>query len=90
MKVQVLYRPHSEHRARIEEFINNFNSSKSLSVKMDILNIDTREGVSLASLYDITRYPAVMVVRDDGTMQKLWQGVEEIPLVNEVQGYIGV
>jgi len=89
MKVLVLYRPESEHRARIEEFISNFNASNSYSGKLDVINVDTREGVSSASLYDVTRYPAVLVVRDDGIMQKLWQGIEEVPLVNEVQAYMG-
>ena len=89
MKVLVLYRPESEHRRRIEEFVSNFNASNSFSGKLDAINVDTREGISSASLYDVMRYPAVLVVRDDGTMQKLWQGVDEIPLVNEVQAYMG-
>lgn len=90
MKVLVLYRPESDHRARIEEFISNFGANNSFSSKIDVINVDSREGVSVASLYDVMRYPAVLVVRDDGIMQKLWQGIDEIPLVNEVQGYIGV
>lgn len=86
MKVLVLYRPNSEHSRLVDEFIHNYQTSGSSS-KLEVLNIDTRDGTSVASLYDITSYPAIMVLRDDGIMQNLWQG-GELPRVNDVEGYL--
>jgi hypothetical protein len=40
----------------------------------------------MATLYDIVRYPAIMVLRSDGAMQKAWEGIE-LPLIDEVQSY---
>ena len=85
MKVLVLYRLNSEHRRSIEEFVDNLR--KDGSIKVETLNIDTREGISIASLYDITSYPAIMVLRDDGAVQHLWLG-STIPLIDEVKSYI--
>ena len=86
MKVLVLYRPESDHGRAVEEFIHNFNTS-GVSGKLEVIGIDTREGISTATLYDVTRYPAVLVIRDDGALQHSWEGLE-LPLVNDVQGYV--
>jgi thioredoxin-like negative regulator of GroEL len=86
MKVIVLYRPKSEHCEQVEEFINNYTTAGSTS-KLETINIDTRDGNSIAMLYDVTRYPAILVVRDDGILQKLWEGMD-LPRVDDVNGYL--
>lgn len=86
MKVVVLYRPESEHGRQVEEFIRRFKANGSTG-KLETVNIDTREGNSVAMLYDVTQYPAVLVLRDDGILQKLWEGMD-LPGVNDVQGYL--
>jgi hypothetical protein len=50
------------------------------------MNIDTREGGALASLYDIMQYPAIMVLQTDGFVQNIWQG-DPLPLMGDVVGY---
>ncbi|MHB1865131.1 MAG: hypothetical protein ACYCPS_03125 [Candidatus Saccharimonadales bacterium] len=86
MKVLVIYRPNSDHGRLVEEFISNLNSS-GFTGKVEVVNIDSREGSSAATLYDVTRYPAVLALRDDGMLQHLWQGLD-LPLVNEVESYV--
>jgi hypothetical protein len=86
MKVIVLYRPQSEHGHQVEEFIDNYKAAGSTS-KIEIVNIDTRDGNSIAMLYDVTQYPAILVVRDDGMLQKLWEGMN-LPRVDDVEGYL--
>jgi len=86
MKVVVLYRPNSEHGRLVDDFIRNFQARYQAN-KLDILNIDTREGSATASLYDIMSYPAIMVLQTDGSMQKIWQG-DSLPLIDEVAGYV--
>lgn len=86
MKTLVLYRLHSDHGRDVEEFIEDLKKSGA-SIKVEVMNVDTREGMSTASLYDVTRYPAIMVLRDDGILQKLWEGVP-LPMINEVEAYL--
>ena len=88
MKVLVLYRPNSEHGRSIETFIRDFRYQHEDNADLlDVQNIDTRDGVSTASLYDVVQYPAVIILGDDGQMMKSWQG-EDLPLMDEVAGYV--
>lgn len=85
MKVLVLYRPNSEHGRLVEEFIHDFQS-RHQSERLEVLNIDTRDGSAMASLYDVMQYPAILVLQTDGYLQKAWQG-ERLPLMDEVASY---
>ena len=84
MKLLVLYRPQSEHSRKVEEFIHDF--TKVHNKKVESVNIDTREGVAIASLYDIMQYPAVVATSESGSMLQIWTG-EQLPLMNELAGY---
>ena len=84
MKVLVLYRPNSEHRRAVEEFISNFKSDTTVS--LETIDIDSREGSTIATTYDIVQYPAILVMQSDGSLQKMWQGTE-LPPADEVKAY---
>lgn len=86
MKLVVAYRSNSEHARKTEEFIHDFQR-RYPGQTVEVLNIDRRDGDAMAALYDITRYPGVLALRDDGTMNMLWQG-EDLPLIDEVAGYL--
>lgn len=88
MKILVLYRPNSEHSRHIEEFIHNYQAVHDAR-HLEVVNLDTREGAATATLYDIMQYPAIMVVQNDGYVQKLWQG-SDLPLMDEVASYAAV
>jgi hypothetical protein len=85
MKVLVLYRPNSEHGRTVEEFIHDFQRRHG-DKRLEALNIDTREGSAMATLYDVVQYPAVLVMTDDGMIQRSWMG-EMMPLQEEVFSY---
>ena len=54
--------------------------------EIELLSLETVEGAELAKLYDITNYPAVIVTKDDGQIQKIWQDIN-LPLMNELEAY---
>ena len=85
MKVLVLYRPNSEHGRLVEEFIHDFQQ-RYQDARLEVLNIDTRDGSATASLYDVMRYPAILVVQGDGYLQKSWEG-DHLPLMDELVSY---
>ncbi len=88
MKIVVLYRPNSEHERVVEVFIRDFKyQHQAFAAKIDAVNLDTRDGASMATLYDIMQYPAVLAVADDGSLLKMWQG-SSLPLMDEVSGYL--
>ena len=85
MKVVILYRPNSEHGRVVEEFIHDFESRTGVN-QLEVLSIDTREGSATASLYDVMQYPAILVIKSDGYLQKSWEG-EALPLMDELAAY---
>lgn len=86
MKVLLLYRPKSEHERKVEEFMRDF-SKVYPDHTINLLSLDTREGVSTASLYDVMQYPAVLALTNDGHLLKDWQGGGQLPLMGEVAYY---
>lgn len=86
MKVVVLYRPDSEHASATEAFVRDLERMHELADKLEILNIDSREGADLAKLYDIVQYPGILVLNDFGSIVHSWQG-DQFPLLDEVAGY---
>ncbi len=88
MKVVILYRPKSEYATKVEAFVHDYQVRHG-SVKLELLNVDEREGIALVSLYDIMSYPAILALAIDGTLLHMWQG-EQLPLMDEVASYLYV
>jgi hypothetical protein len=85
MNVVVLYRPNSEHARVVETFLHDFKA-RNTTINVEEVNVDQREGIALVSVYDVTRYPAIIAVANNGTVLNMWQG-DDLPLMNEVASY---
>lgn len=79
-----MYRPNSDHSRIVEDFANDLG--RRYSAKIDLISLDTRDGASTASLYDVMQYPAVLALTNDGQLIKDWQGTN-LPLMNEISYY---
>lgn len=85
MKTVIIYRPISEHGRKVDEFVHEL-TGRYPELKVELLDIDARDGNAMATLYDITSYPAIMALHDDGTAANVWQG-SNLPLLQDVAGY---
>ena len=85
MKACILYRSDSEFARIVEEYARDFQHFKGKDI--ELMNLNTREGAAIATLYDILENPALLVIRDDGQLVKDWQG-EHLPLKDELAGYL--
>jgi hypothetical protein len=85
MKVLILYRPRSEHARLVEDFIRDYKNRHEEG-KLEVADIDTRDGSATASLYGIMQYPAVLALRNDGSVLKEWEG-DQLPLMDEIAYY---
>lgn len=85
MKVVVLYHLNSEHAGKVEDYARDYERFKDGKV-VELLSLETVEGATMAKLYDITQYPAVLALADDGSLQNSWQG-EHLPLMGELDAY---
>jgi hypothetical protein len=87
MKVLVLYRPNSEFARQIEEFVHDLRTRHNVDERhLEVLDYDSREGAAIASLYDVTAQPSIVIVGDNGGYVKGWSG-SELPMLDEVAGY---
>ena len=85
MKVYLFYRPRTESEFAAGNFLKLLESGHRPS-PVKLVNVDTREGDSLARLYSIVRYPSVLVTGADGTQVKFWHGA--VPLVDDLIPYL--
>jgi hypothetical protein len=81
-----LYRQNSEQARPVYEFLEILKRRYPGRPIVE-LDIDTREGAAEASLYDVVRYPALLVRSLDGRIQGIWEG-EPLPLIDEVAGLL--
>jgi len=84
MKVAVLYRSNSEQERPVLDFERDYNHVTGR--QLSLLDVNTRDGWAMASLYDIVRYPAVLAIDNNGQLLQLWDG-DNLPLMNEVMYY---
>jgi hypothetical protein len=85
MKVVVLYRPDSEHARIVDDFIRDYKNRHE-GGKIEILDIDSRDGNATATLYGIMQYPAILALRNDGSTLHMWEGAQ-LPMMDEVAYY---
>ncbi|HSX18347.1 MAG TPA: hypothetical protein VLE51_03260 [Candidatus Saccharimonadales bacterium] len=85
MRAVILYHPHSEHGGVVEDYTHEYKRFKNKALQL--VSLETRDGAATASLYDITSYPAILVLSDDGSALKIWQGLP-LPLMNEIEAYL--
>ena len=85
MKLLILYRPDSEHASQLESFVRDFQRQYDAGKHVEMQSINTRDGATTASIYDVVAYPAILALADDGSVLNMWQG--DLPLMDEVAGY---
>lgn len=87
MKLLILYRPNSEHATQVESFVRDFQRQfYEAGKKIELISMDSRDGVAQASLYDIMQFPAILALGDDGALVNSWTGLP-LPLMNDVAGH---
>ncbi|PID31192.1 hypothetical protein CSA80_03905 [Candidatus Saccharibacteria bacterium] len=87
MKTIVLYRPRSEHARKVEAFLRDLQKQHDVDKSsLRILDVDSKEGVEVARIYDVMLMPAIIVTSNDGGYVCSWAG-EELPLMRDVAAY---
>lgn len=87
MKLLILYRPNSEHASEIEAYVRDFQRRfYEAGKKIEMMSMESREGVIKAELYDVLQFPAILALSDDGSVLSSWVGMP-LPLMNDVAGY---
>lgn len=86
MKAVILYHPNQEFGGLAEDFKRDFES-RMKGREIELVSLETVAGADMAKLYDVVRYPAILVISDSGGLQKLWQD-RPLPMIDEVAAYL--
>lgn len=81
----ILYHPKSDHGGRVEDYAHEYHRFHD-DRQLELISLETRQGWDMAKLYDVTRYPAVLAIAQDGSLQKIWQD-DQLPLMRELDTY---
>ncbi len=84
MKVFVLYRDNSDHSRAVTDFARDFEHQTNRQI--ELVDVDSKAGDDKAKLYNITSYPAVIAVKEDGQLLQIWAD-PMLPLIQEVSYY---
>lgn len=85
MRTVIIYHPKQEFAGVVDGFKRDFEA-RFPDKKVQLASLETVEGSELAALYDVVRYPAILVIAENGGLQKLWQD-RPFPLMDEVAAY---
>jgi hypothetical protein len=85
MRTVILYHPRNEFAGVAEDYQRDYERLHQ-GKKIELVSLDTVDGSEMAKLYDVVRYPAILVIANDGVMQNLWQDFPW-PLMDEVAAY---
>jgi hypothetical protein len=87
MRILIFYRPNSEFARGVETFVHDFtNRHSSLADRVELLDYDSREGTELARIHDVLAHPAILLLREDGSLLKDWRQ-DSLPPIDEVANY---
>ena len=87
MLVYIIYKKNSDHERKVEEYVTMFRKIHPQS-QINLLEADSPKGLSFVNLYQITRYPTVLVIRENGEYVNGWLDNEDLPLMDEVFSYL--
>jgi hypothetical protein len=86
MRLVILYHPKSDHIGLVDSYTQDFRRFKGRNIEK--ISLETVEGAEMAKLYDIVRYPALLVIGPDGSLSQQWQGTL-LPLMDQLSYYAG-
>lgn len=85
MRVVIIYRDKSDHARPVLSFLRDLEY-RYPDRKVELIDIDTRDGMAMASLYDVTNYPCILVLSIEGSVLQFWQG-QPLPMIDEVVSF---
>ena len=85
MKILILYKPVSELASSVEAYAREF--SRQTSKQLELVDIESVRGVTLAKLYDILQQPVIVAVQDNGALVDMWLERDSWPTVSELSAY---
>lgn len=85
MKVLIFYKPVSELASSVESYVREFE--RQTGRKLELIDIESKDGITKAGLYDIVQQPAIVALQDDGSLVNTWLERDKWPTISELSAY---
>ncbi len=84
MRIILIGRERSDYGREIRDYIRDF--AHQTGGEIELVDPDSRDGISFCQSYGIRRYPTIIAISDDSQMQQMWSG-KPLPLISELSYY---
>lgn len=85
MRVVCVWKEASEAAREVREWMREFEMRTGMQV--EALDPETREGENFCRAHDVTMYPTLLVVDNDGRVAQEWRGTP-MPMMDAVTAYL--
>jgi len=85
MRVVVITKDNTDYAWTVTDYIRDFQ--RRTGHELQIMDPETRDGVSFCTAYDILQFPTIVALSDSGVMQNQWRGLP-LPTISEVSYYV--
>ena len=81
----VLTKEGTDYARDVATFLRDF--SYQTGHQLEVLDPESPAGISFCETYDILRFPTLVAIAADGTLQQQWSGLP-LPTISEVSYYV--
>lgn len=85
MRVVCISKPRQDYSSAVYEWLGNIE--RLLHKEVEVIDPDTKDGAHFAATYDITLYPTVLALDNNGSVIESWRGLP-LPPLNSVHFYL--
>jgi hypothetical protein len=85
MRVVVITKDNTDYARTVTDYIRDFQ--RRTGHELEVMDPETRDGVSFCTAYDILQFPTIVALSDSGIMQNQWCGLP-LPTISEVSYYV--
>ena len=86
MRLVVVMREKRDYSREVYMWLGDWDR-RNPGLQPEIIDPDSRDGVGFITAYDLLEFPAVIVLRDDGSVVHMWKGTP-MPGLDEVRGHL--
>lgn len=85
MRVVILSKDETDYARTVTDYLRDFKNLTGHD--LEVMDPESREGISFTQTYDILEFPTVIALSDDGLLQNQWKGLP-LPTMSEVSYYV--
>ena len=84
MRVVVITKDQTDYAREVSDYV--FEFERRTGHELEILDPESREGISFTTTYDILEFPTIVALSGGGQMQNMWKG-RPLPTISELSYY---